>query len=113
MSPEVHASPGGQTPKADIWSLFVTLMWAMNVKDAHQLEADQVETDQLETGAKYRKIRAAIRAAANVAICLPFREMVDPDPASRASAAQMLVKLYNGEGLTTPSNKVPSLPLDS
>lgn len=31
------------------------------------------------------------------------------DPARRASAAQMLVKCYNGEGLSTPGNQVPAL----
>ncbi|PVH70381.1 hypothetical protein DL98DRAFT_521664 [Cadophora sp. DSE1049] len=38
-----------------------------------------------------------------------IQEMAIVDPARCASAAQMLVKCYNGEGLSTPWNQVPAL----
>jgi hypothetical protein len=38
-----------------------------------------------------------------------IREMEIVNPEERASAAQMLVKYYNGIGLSTPRNQVPAL----
>jgi predicted protein tyrosine phosphatase len=38
-----------------------------------------------------------------------IQEMAIVDPERRASAAQMLVKCYNGVGLSTPRNQVPAL----
>jgi len=38
-----------------------------------------------------------------------IREMAIFNPEKRASAAQMLVKCFNGEGLSTPRNQVPAL----
>lgn len=38
-----------------------------------------------------------------------IREMAIVSVAVRASAAQMLVKLFNGNGLSTPLNQIPSL----
>jgi hypothetical protein len=63
-----------------------------------------------KTSANYEEIRDAILSVANLTVCSHFREMTRPEPASRPSAAQMLVELYNGDGLTTPRNAVPNLP---
>ena len=38
-----------------------------------------------------------------------IQEMAIVNPERRASAAQMLVKCYNGVGLSTPRNQVPAL----
>jgi hypothetical protein len=40
-----------------------------------------------------------------------IQEMAIVDPEKRASAAQMLVKCFNGVGLSTPRNQVPALPI--
>ena len=100
MAPEVQSGAGKQTPKADVWSLFVTVLWALDVGGLRQLE---------ETNTNYEEIKNAILSAAKLAVCARFREMARPDPAGRPSAAQMLVELYNGDGLTTQRNKVPDL----
>lgn len=38
-----------------------------------------------------------------------IQEMARVDPDGRASAAQMLVKCFDGAGLTTPRNEVPAI----
>ncbi|OAT02253.1 uncharacterized protein BDCG_17464 [Blastomyces dermatitidis ER-3] len=42
-----------------------------------------------------------------------IKDMTEIDPSKRPSAAQMLVKCYNGRGLTTPRNEVPNYPKES
>jgi hypothetical protein len=53
--------------------------------------------------------RAVLSAALNVDSVSKIQEMAAVNPKERASAAQMLVKYYNGVGLSTPRNQVPSL----
>jgi hypothetical protein len=47
--------------------------------------------------------------ASNVDSVSKIREMVIVDPEERASAAQMLIKYFDGAGLSTPRNQVPAL----
>jgi hypothetical protein len=51
------------------------------------------------------KIRKEIFSRARKPNLSSIQEMAIEDPAKRASAAQMLVKCFNGEGLTTLQNK--------
>ena len=48
-------------------------------------------------------------AASNVDMVSKIREMAIVNPEERASAAQMLVKYYDGIRLSTPRNQVPTL----
>ncbi|KAI0860808.1 kinase-like domain-containing protein [Xylaria cubensis] len=105
MAPELHQS-GPQTDKADIWSLFVTLLWTSGNEAFHRLGSTPQSTEDL-----YKSI-SEIGTSENRLINM--REMGTLNPKERASAAQMLVKCYGGEGLTTPRRQVPPLfqPLD-
>ncbi|EEP78452.1 predicted protein [Uncinocarpus reesii 1704] len=99
MAPEM--SMGGlQTPKVDVWSLFVTMMWILDVHGFRALE---------------RRITCAVEIQQIVAFAAAtpwlsgIQEMAAPDPLHRASAAQMLVGLYGGKGLTTPVDRIPPM----
>ena len=53
--------------------------------------------------------RAVLSAASSVASVSRIREMAIVNPEERASAAQMLVKHFDGAKLSTPRNQVPAL----
>jgi hypothetical protein len=53
--------------------------------------------------------RAILSAASNVYTVPKIWEMAIVNPEQHASAAQMLVKYFNGVGLSTPRNQVPAL----
>ncbi|KIX91998.1 uncharacterized protein Z520_12269 [Fonsecaea multimorphosa CBS 102226] len=89
MAPEVfHGRP--QSCKPDIWSLFATIVWTLDV-NGFRYGCFQTPDDLLGTHVPR------------------IEPMAVGDPDRRACAAQMLVKLYNGKGLTTPREKVPPL----
>lgn len=52
---------------------------------------------------------AVLHAASNVDTVSKIQELAAVNPKERASASQMLVKYYNGVGLSTPRNQVPAL----
>lgn len=56
-------------------------------------------------------VEAALFAASNVGEMSQVQEMAIVNPEERASAAQMLVKCFNGEGLSNPRIQVPALPI--
>lgn len=85
MAPEVYSGKQGQTPKADIWSLFIVLLWIYDFKgfrDAHlnhftiQLQ-QQLVRDATAPGGRLEQLK----------------EMARLNPEKRASAAQMMLKL--------------------
>lgn len=85
-----------QTPKMDMWSLFATII------DLHS----DFEFPPRQP-CSYRDISRAIRAAAQQ---MPrLAAMARKNPRQRASAAQMLVALFDGRGLTTARNRIASL----
>lgn len=91
MAPEVLRHDGErQTSKVDVWSLFVTM--------AYVLDANGYRKKQLKTKAQI--ITAALEAA-QTPLMVPFKDMAILDPNERASAAGILRKLFNGQGLTT------------
>ncbi|KAF8846778.1 kinase-like protein [Acephala macrosclerotiorum] len=97
MAPEMFEK-GGQTCKADVWSLFVTILWALNVEDFRQKSFQSVQ-----------EIYDTVIAAAKSKDITSIKEMAVLDPEKRASAAQMLIKWFSGEGLSTPAHLVPPL----
>ena len=100
MPPEMFRQ-GDQTHKIDVWSLFVTMLWILNAEDFRR-RSTWFTTDA--------DVQLAIwSAASNVASVSQIREMAIVNPEERASAAQMLVKCFNGVGLSTPWNQVPAL----
>jgi serine/threonine protein kinase len=96
MAPEFFSNPGIlQTPKVDVWSLFVTLAEATNVDGFQQ---KPFNTNEL-------RVRRVAEATNNPDFG-PLRDMAIVDPSRRASAGEMLDKLFNGEGRSTPRNEI-------
>ena len=96
-APEVHYH-GVQSHKMDIWSLFVTIAWAL---DFHGFRQNL---------AHFETLQQAQQALLNISTKIgEIQEMARVDPDERASAAQMLVKCFDGKGLSTKRNRV--LPL--
>lgn len=99
MAPEIYLDKP-QTPKVDVWSLFATMLWTLDVDDFRQ-KSVYINNHQAAQG-------AILKAAANITVS-KIQEMAIVDPDHRASAAQILVKCFNGEGLSTPQRHVPPL----
>lgn len=99
MAPEMFRK-GGQTSKLDVWSLFVTMMWTL---DAGGFRQGWHQFKSIEDA------QEAVLVAATEGNLSKIQEMAIVNPEERASAAQMLVKCYNGVGLTTPRTRVPAL----
>ena len=97
MAPEMFQK-GMQTPKADVWSLFVTMLWTPNIGEFR---------DRSNQFKSCEDVWEAVSSASNMAPVSKIQEMASLSPDKRASAAQMLVRRYNGEGLSTPRNQVP------
>ena len=90
MAPEILQGTQ-QTAKVDVWSLFVTIAWALD--EDHYRNKSLFTNDQ--------KLAAAAMAAASPRL-QEIREMAMQDPNQRPSAAQVLLRVFGGEGLTTP-----------
>ncbi|TAQ83183.1 hypothetical protein B7494_g8493 [Chlorociboria aeruginascens] len=93
-APEIARQLVGQSCKADVWSLYVTLLWILD--------------GSFRTCYSWEEQEEMILRAASTSMS-EFREMAIEDPVKRASAAQMLVKLYMGAGLSTPRDQVPAM----
>ncbi|EGC44450.1 STE family protein kinase [Histoplasma capsulatum var. duboisii H88] len=103
QAPEMQSQAGArQTCKVDIWSLFVTVAFALNV--------NQYMSRMLNLPAEC--VEVALQAARAPEL-QTIQDMTEIDPSKRPSAAQMLVKCYNGQGLTTPRNEIPIYPEDT
>ena len=99
MAPEVSLVPGTrQTSKIDCWSLFVTMAYAINAGGYRSKQSSNAK----------EWVEAAL-AAAETPDLEHIKEMAVVEPEKRASAAQMLIKHYNGDGLSTPHGEVPAL----
>jgi serine/threonine protein kinase len=101
-APEIYAELYGkypQTPKMDVWSLFAT------VAEIHPC-FDCPPKDW----SRYEYIKRAVEAAAD---SFPkFKPMTRVNPEHRASAVKMLIRFYDGQGLTTPRADIPDLEPD-
>lgn len=98
-APEVTHCHEVQTDKVDMWSLFVTVVDMVYPKFRHFQFQDT--DDDIH--------RHVIYCAQVSNDLIRIREAANFYPQNRASAAQMLVKIYNGEGMTTPWHKVPEM----
>ena len=94
---------GSQSPKADIWSLFVTIMWTLNTYKLRQIARNRHAFVGIHV------LWDKITEAASQPEYAKFQAMARTDPNTRASAAQMLVALFNGKGLTTPRRQIPDI----
>ncbi|CAK7200165.1 hypothetical protein SEUCBS139899_002856 [Sporothrix eucalyptigena] len=94
-APEMHLDVQ-QTPKVDVWSLFVTL-----------IEIHPETAFPPPPGFSRKDVFVAVQTAAHQHARLT--PMARKDPESRASAAQILVALFDGRGLTTPRNKISNI----
>lgn len=99
MAPEVFFG-GTQTTKADVWSLFVTILWTLDVGGFRELG---------EKFKAYDNVRDTVLSLAQSPGLEQTREMARMDPNTRASAAQMLVRCFGGVGLTTPRSQIPPI----
>jgi serine/threonine protein kinase len=99
MAPEVHYG-GKQSPKADVWSLFVTILWTLDAGGFRRLGG---------TFATYDQVKKTVLSFAKIPELSKVRVMARVDPSLRASAAQMLVRCIDGEGLTTPRSQIPPI----
>lgn len=90
MAPEVKRG-AKQTSKADVWSLFVTVLWVLNA-NFRQLE----ETNSII----YEQVLVDVQAATMDQL-QKIREMARVNPEARASAAQIHLRLFGAQGLTT------------
>ncbi|KAI1908856.1 hypothetical protein LOZ12_005098 [Ophidiomyces ophidiicola] len=100
MAPEILRDRTiNQTPKVDVWSLFVTVAFALNANGYRKL---RLKSDD--------EIILAAAKAADASPLKRIKDMAIVDPTKRASAAQMLLRLYNGVGLTTPRSQIDDGP---
>ena len=94
---KVHAD---QSPKIDIWSLFASIVAVQS-----RFQEFPPKTSD------YGVVLSALKAQA---LHLPqLKPMTRLHPDRRASAAQMLVLLFDGRGLTTPRKKIPPIEPDT
>ncbi|KAL2691543.1 hypothetical protein Neosp_001931 [[Neocosmospora] mangrovei] len=96
MAPEAHQdSRWPQAVKMDIWSLFVTLAYATNAAGFQNKPTNPRE-----------QVFKAVREAADGVRLRQFRKMAIEDPDDRATAGDMLDKIFGGKGRTTARNRV-------
>ncbi|KAJ5383081.1 hypothetical protein N7517_000992 [Penicillium concentricum] len=90
--------PKRQSHKMDVWSLFVTIAWTVDLNNFRQ------------NSHQFSNVQEVHKQLSDVAPKMTnFSEMARLDLSKRASAAHMLVKCFNGVGLSTPRNQVPPL----
>ncbi|KAK2785918.1 hypothetical protein FQN52_008185 [Onygenales sp. PD_12] len=96
MAPEVYRGEA-QTHKVDVWSLFVTMVWLFDGNGFRQ------------AAMMFKTVNDVLKAVSSAASNENFsmvQEMAIVNPVERASAAQILLKHFGGEGLSTPRNQV-------
>ena len=90
MAPEV-VEMGRQTPKADIWSLFVTLFWVHDFDGFQRLEHRLKCSNEISEA-----FAVSMNNYERVSGIKGMREKAVIDPEQGASAAQVLVKHFQG-----------------
>jgi len=94
MAPEVVLGDQ-QTPKMDVWSLFVTLACAMNIANFREAPTGLAQQRHM-----------AVEKAATSNILQPIKAMAIVNPDRRASAAEMLDQLFDGQGRSTARTEI-------
>jgi serine/threonine protein kinase len=97
--PSISGVNAGQSPKLDIWSLLACIV-------AVRSRMEEFPPDTADYGVVLGALNAKIPAVSRL------EPMARLHPDRRASAAQMLVLLFHGEGLTTPKSKIPPIEPD-
>lgn len=100
MAPELLLQNHTQTSRVDIWSLYVTMIWILDIK-GFRTNSEHFKSHQ--------DVLQAVLATTMTSNVICINEMARVTPVERASAAQMLVRLYAGVGLTTPRDSVPPI----
>jgi serine/threonine protein kinase len=103
MAPEIAVDDSTQPPasNSDVWSLFVTILW-MNGS------LDSLRTPPSVNQQWYYELWQFLLSSAQ-RFDPAIKEMAVLNPVNRASAAQMLVKLFGGNNLTTDLKCIPPL----
>lgn len=96
MAPEFF-SGGEQTNKSDIYSLYVTMIWVLNISDFRLLVKDFNN---------HRDAQLAVSATTKDRKVRRIQKMAALHPTERPSAAEMLIECFQGSGLTTPRSRV-------
>lgn len=95
--------------KMDVWSLFAVLLWVID-GDGGGFRARQRAIEHCDFEARCRNVEMTAAAAATTGedsdFVSRFRDMSISDALLRPSAAQLLVKHFGGDGLTTPLDEV-------
>ncbi|KAL8991352.1 MAG: hypothetical protein Q9169_007887 [Polycauliona sp. 2 TL-2023] len=91
-----------QTPKYDIWSLMVTMLWTLHYTDFPSIL-------QLACLEHPNQITSAVMTAASKTDFIPLKAMAKINPDERASAAQLLDKYFDRQGLTTRPQHISTL----
>ena len=99
MAPEMFQN-GEQTHKVDVWSLVVTIMWTLDAQGFREA-ANSFKS--------YEDAQSKVLLTTRTPQMASIEEMARINPKERASAAQMLIKCFSGEGLVTPRHRVPPL----
>ncbi|KAI1274628.1 kinase-like protein [Xylaria sp. FL0933] len=97
--PDTSKVVAAQSPKMDVWSLFVTMV----AVDA-RLDGFPPHTNDYGMILSILKLKAQAEGA-------QIEPMGRLHPDHRASAAQMLELLFDGKGLTTPRSRIPPIEL--
>ena len=97
MAPELMYETHPQSPKTDVWSLFVVIGVVTQAGGLHDPKL-----------AHYRNLLPRVRAAA--ARFAALSPTAQENPEVRASAAHMLFKCFDGQGLNTSRNQVGPIP---
>lgn len=97
VAPEVYDKYGKQTPKADIWSLYITMLWVLDVDKFRS----RMRTAEFDSKTAVRKV--ALKNAVNNSDLAYLRNMAIYDQDPRASAAQMLAGYGRRDLITSPA----------
>lgn len=103
MAPELQLNTRlPQTTKIDVWSLFVTLVYMMNVDGFREKSKTLFTPDQ--------RINTILNIANRRGEFRWLKDMAIEDPSQRASAGDMIDRVFTGEGRVTPRNHVFASP---
>ncbi|KAI1773050.1 kinase-like protein [Hypoxylon cercidicola] len=105
IAPEVWYGDGEISSKVDVWSLYVTTLY-MTDKGVQEV-LDRSPKNEMGQITRYKKVLELAPTA--MTPYLQIQEMARYNPDLRATPAQMLVKCYGGNGLTTRGT-IPTIP---
>lgn len=99
MAPEIWSAEYSQSFKVDIWSLFVTLLWASDMPRGTRRRMKGIKSRSLIDS--LREIQAIVSVAAQDRHYCAIRDMAAIEPSERPSAGELLSRHFHGEGRTS------------